>query len=186
MSWGELPWGVRGKVRKEERPNRIFYGVSSRIELHNYDEMPTVDAVEKASSSQKATSQSFAPAWELLAMFVLAAAMMGWRFRRELFPYASREVVATQQATEGDILDMSDDEEDIEEQEEVSTSEDTEHIGDVVFNQTLHLINSGIDGEEGGGSVGDVEDDTAELEGVDLLQQSPTQYRFEGRELGFI
>jgi hypothetical protein len=184
MSWGDLPWGIRGKVRKEGRPNRIFYGVSSRIKLHNYDDAPAVD-----KTYQQATSQLFAPAWELVAMFVLAAALMGWRFRRELLlPHASREVVvATQQATEGDILDMSDDEEeDIEEPEEVSTSEETEHIGDAVFNRTLQQINSSFDSDEAvDGIVGFVEeeDETSQVEDVDLQQQAHT---FEGRVLGFI
>jgi hypothetical protein len=146
-----------------------------------------MSAKDKTYSSQQATSQLFAPAWELLSMFVLAAALMGWRFRHELFPYASREVEVTQQATGEDIVDMSDDEEDIDEPEEMSTSEETEHIGDAVFNRTLQLISSSFDGEveAGGGNVGFVEEDeTSQVEDdVDLQQQAHT---FEGRVLGFI
>lgn len=182
MSWGALPWGVRGKVRKEGRPNRIY--TTSRIKFNSYEDM---SAKDKTYSSQQATSQLFAPAWELLSMFVLAAALMGWRFRHELFPYASREVEVTQQATGEDIVDMSDDEEDIDEPEEMSTSEETEHIGDAVFNRTLQLISSSFDGEveAGGGNVGFVEEDeTSQVEDdVDLQQQAHT---FEGRVLGFI
>jgi len=119
-------------------------------------------------------------------MFVLAAALMGWRFR---YPYASQEVIATQQATEGDIQDMSDDEEDIddddeeeEEEEEVSTSEDTEYIADAIFNRTLQLINCDFDDEEAGdGSVGFFDDETDELEDVDF--QQPTQHLVERSEL---
>eukprot|EP00985_Skeletonema_marinoi_P028436 scaffold24856_cov90-Skeletonema_marinoi.AAC.2 len=185
--------GLAVKERIKGRPKRIFSGASSRIKLHNYEVSPTEDSVEKMNNTNQATSQSqsFAPAWELMAMFVLAAALMGWRFR---YPYASQEVIATQQATEGDIQEMSDDEEDIddddddddeeeEEEEEVSTSEDTEYIADAIFNRTLQLINCDFDEEEeaGDGRVGFFDDETDELEDVDF--QQPTRHLIERSEL---
>jgi hypothetical protein len=184
--------GLAVKERIKGRPKRIFSGASSRIKLHNYEVSPTEDSVEKMNNTNQATyqSQPFAPAWELMAMFVLAAALMGWRFR---YPYASQgvEVIATQQATEGDIQDMSDDEEDIddddddddeEEEEEVSTSEDTEYIADAIFNRTLQLINCDFDDEEtGDGSVGFFDDETDELEDVDFQQR--THHLVERSEL---
>lgn len=180
--------GLTVKERIKGRPKRIFSGASSRIKLHNYEVSPTEDSVEKMNNTNQASSQSqsFAPAWELMAMFVLAAALMGWRFR---YPYASQEVIATQQGTEGDIQDMSNDEEDIddddeeeEEEEEVSTSEDTEYIADAIFNRTLQLINCDFDDEEAGdGSVGFFDDETDELEDVDF--QQPTQHLVERSEL---
>ena len=190
-SWSKphsMSLGLTVKERIKGRPKRIFSGASSRIKLHNYEVSPTEDSVEKMNNTNQASSQSqsFAPAWELMAMFVLAAALMGWRFR---YPYASQEVIATQQATEGDIQDMSDDEEDIddddeeeEEEEEVSTSEDTEYIADAIFNRTLQLINCDFDDEEAGdGSVGFFDDETDELEDVDF--QQPTQHLVERSEL---
>ncbi len=164
-----------GKRNKED-PNRI---ASSRFKLSHFNYEPLV-TVDKMDSSNNKKSQSFAPAWELLAMFVVAAGLVGWTFRHELFLDESREVVATRQAIQGDIHDMSDDEEniidDVEEQgndddeEEVSTSEDTEQIGDLVFNRTLQLINSDFDSDKtGDGSVGFIDGETDDFE-----DQSPT------------
>ena len=171
-----------GNGWNKERPNRIFSGASSRIKLHNYNY--EVDPTENKNNSKHATFQPFAPAWELFAMFVLAAGLVGWTFRHELFLDLSQEVIATRRATQGDMRDMSDDEEDIEddvvegdeddedEEEEVSTSEDTEHIGDLVFNRTLQLINRDFDSNEAGdGScVGFIDDEADELDD----HQSPT------------
>ncbi len=185
QSWGQpysMNWDVKGKGNKEDT-NRIS---SSRFKLNHFNYEPLT--VDKMDSSNNKKSQSFAPAWELMAMFVVAAGLVGWTFRHELFLDESREVVATQQAIQGDIHDMSDDEEDIvddveeqggDDEEEVSTSEDTEQIGDLVFNRTLQLINSDFDSDEtGDGSVGFIDGETDDFE-----DQSPTQQVPEKSEL---
>jgi len=170
-SWSsDLSMSLNGKVQKEIRAELTFYGASSRIKW-NYGEMPPIETLDRAHSQKS----SFAAAWELVSMFVLAAALLGWKFRRELFPdRSSREVVAgAQQVTEGDIMGADDDDEEIivfddranidttvnqsYVSEDVSlTSEETEYVGDDVFTRTWQLIN--VDAEEIG-SVGLAEEE---------------------------
>jgi hypothetical protein len=151
----------------------MLYGRSSRIKLQNYD----MASSNVNKSSKGTSSQSFAPAWEVMAMFVVAAALMGWKFRHELYPDGDQqEVVVAVQAGDG-FVEMDDNEDDIEHDgaedtkeeaeiedidgranigtiaanpptEERSTNEQTVHIGDVVATHAVQLI---TDGEEAGG-----------------------------------
>ena len=174
MSYNNWEWAVQGKQQKEDRPKEVMlYGRSSRMKLQNYD----MASSNVNKSSKGTSSRSFAPAWEVMAMFVVAAALMGWKFRHELYPDGDQqEVVVAVQAGDG-FVEMDDNEDDIEHDgaedtkeeaeiedidgranigtiaanpptEERSTNEQTVHIGDVVATHAVQLI---TDGEEAGG-----------------------------------
>ena len=175
MSYNNWEWAVQGKQQKEDRPQEVMlYGRSSRIKLQNYD--MTSSNVNK--SSKGTSPQSFAPAWEVMAMFVVAAALVGWKFRHELYPDGDQQevVVAVHQDAGNGFVELDDNEdiehegaEDSKEEEEMeeiegrantatiaanppteerSTNEQTVHVGDVDATHAVQLI---TDGEEAGG-----------------------------------
>ena len=68
------------------------------MKLQNYD----MASSNVNKSSKGTSSQSFAPAWEVMAMFVVAAALMGWKFRHELYPDGDQQEVVAAVQQDGD------------------------------------------------------------------------------------